>query len=73
MRIIDFLNRTYQPFLAWTCVLSIFCDSLLRYILYFFGISPPDIDVKEIISSVAIVLGLSAYRTYEKKAGLKND
>jgi len=70
MRVIDFLNRTYRPFLAWTCVLSIFCDSLLRYILYFFGVNPPDIDVKEIISSVALVLGLGAYRTYEKKTGV---
>jgi hypothetical protein len=70
MQIIMFLNRTYRPFLAWTCALSIFCDSLLRFILYFFGVNPPDINISEIIGSVAIILGLGAYRTYEKKTGL---
>jgi len=70
MQIIDFLNRAYRPFLAWTCALSIFCDSLLRYMLHFFGVNPPDINIPEIVTNVILILGFSAFRTYEKKKGL---
>ena len=67
MQITPFLERAYLPFLGWTCSLSIFCDTVLRYFLSLAGIHVPDINLKELMGCITVVLGTGAFKIYEKK------
>ena len=61
----------WRPSIGWSCSLGIFVSFVVQPIVsWFLTDALPVLDVGQLIALVVSMLGLGAYRTYEKRAGV---
>ena len=70
-------QRNARPFITWTCGLSLLYAFLFRPIFYdlflqYFHFRLNPIDEGALMNLVVAILGLGAYRTYEKVKGVQD-
>ena len=62
----------WRPFIGWICGLAIFYHFLLQPILAGFAVDLPVIALTDLWPVIVGMLGLGAYRTYEKRVGVND-
>jgi len=66
---------SWRPFIGWTCGVGIAIEFILRPIADWIAtlcgatVATPTLDVGQLIALVVSMLGIAAYRTYEKANG----
>ena len=66
----DFFTRGWRPGVGWVCVLGLLYQFLLRPFLVTAGCAAPALDIESLMTLLFGVLGLGAYRTRERLAGV---
>lgn len=71
----SFFKSAWRPAAAWTCVGGMIYSTIIYPLLQWAAlvwdvIPPPNLDTGVLFSMLSGLLGLTVYRTYEKKAGL---
>ena len=62
-----------RPALMWVCVLGLFFGFIIAPVLTMFGLPTPNIPLELMYNLVIAMLGLGAFRTYEKVRGVQSD
>lgn len=63
----------WRPFIGWVCGLGLAFTFLISPILGMFGLPQPVIPIEVIYNLVLSLLGIGAYRTYEKIRNVSSD
>ena len=66
----DFFTRGWRPAVGWACVAGLLYQFRLRPFLVTAGASAPALDIESLMTLLFGVLGLGAYRTKERLAGV---
>lgn len=66
-----FFVSSWRPFIGWVCGIGIFVSFVVQPIVsWFVAEQLPVLDMGQLIALVVSMLGLGAYRTVEKRAGV---
>lgn len=63
----------WRPAIGWVCAIGLFYSIILRNILTIWFPGLPEVDLGYIQTLLVPMLGLGAFRTYEKKVGVNGN
>jgi len=63
----------WRPAVGWVCVIGVFIQFIVYPLVKIVHSSLAPIDMTQLIALLVSLLGLGAYRTYEKKVGVQGE